>query len=297
MDENFYEILGVKPDDDSDSMRKTINQKIRQVQANLNSLDNKIRREAEEQMQRLLSARKVLLDPQNRKEYDSSLKKVEPVKLGTFPPVIKSQSSVLILFDATGSMAPLWDETAKVMEEIVRRITEVGNVSLKCCAYRDYCDGDRIFEHSEWSTRAEPLLKFIGQVKCDGGGDFPEAVEVALKHSEDDDKATRIVLIGDAPPHADKDHKLRAANLGQKDRPVFAFRVGNAPETESAFKEIAKLSGGNYADLKDYKDLMDLMAITAVHDLGGLIAVKEYTERHKVSEDTKKFAKSLPSKI
>lgn len=296
MRENFYQMLGIEPDADFDAIRQAINSRIRQIQASLNSSDRDIYRQAEKKMEILILARKTLLNPHKHKEYNLSLRKVEPVKPKEPSPVSKGQFATLILFDATDSMNPLWDKTASIVEEMVRRIAKVGDVQLKCCAYRDYCDGDRIFETSKWSAQAKPLLKFIELVQCDGGGDFPEAVEVALRHAVEENKVTRVILIGDAPPHEEGDYRQQAINLGKKRRPVFAFRVGGEPETAKTFREIAKLSGGRYADLKNYKDLLDMIAITVVHDAAGSKAVEEYTEKYQLSIEIKKFAKSLPSK-
>ena len=227
------------------------------------------------------------------------LRELELVKKGrdkSSVPVPKTQSAVLLLFDATGSMGPFWRETQKIMEEMVERITKVGSAKLKCCAYRDYCDGDRIFEYSKWSTGAEPLLKFIRSVKCEGGGDVPEAVEDALRRAaEEEEEVTRVILIGDAPPHSWKEGKQQATNLGEKGCPIFAFRVGDDTDTKNIFRKIADLSKGSYADLKNYEDLLDMMAITVVHDVGGSKAVEKYVEKYQPSTEVKKYSQSLPS--
>ena len=137
------------------------------------------------------------------------------------------EAAVLILFDATGSMSGLWDGTKSIINEMVKRITKVGRVKLKCVAYRDYCDGDRIFEYSGWHTKAEPLLDFMRRIKCDGGGDEPEAVEDALEFAyREKENVTRVILIGDAPPHSVDKAKRQSLNLNKRGCPVFAFLVG-----------------------------------------------------------------------
>lgn len=208
----------------------------------------------------------------------------------------RGQSAILLLFDATGSMAPLWSATKDIMEEMIKRITEVGSVKIKCVAYRDYCDGDKLFEYSGWYTTAGPLLSFLGRIRCDGGGDEPEAVEDALElaYKEGED-VTRVILIGDAQPHSLEKAVRQATNLSKKGRPVFAFRAGSSPSAKHSFSQIAEVSGGHYADITNYEDLLDMMSVTIIHDVGGSEEVEKYIKKYDISEGAKEYSKSLPS--
>lgn len=67
---NYYEILGIKPECDSQIVREAINSKIRKLQAQINSPDIKSRESAENEMSVLVEARKILLDPDKRKQYN-----------------------------------------------------------------------------------------------------------------------------------------------------------------------------------------------------------------------------------
>ena len=211
-------------------------------------------------------------------------------------PSVKGQSAILLLFDATGSMSPLWNATKDIMEEMIERITKVGSVKIKCVAYRDYCDGDNIFQYSGWYTTAEPLLNFLRKIRCDGGGDEPEAVEDALElaYKETED-VTRVILIGDAQPHSLEKAVYQATNLSKKGRPVFAFRVGSSSSTKSSFSQIADASRGHYADIANYEDLLDMMSVTIIHDVGGSEEVEKYIKKYDISEGVKEYSKSLPS--
>ena len=224
-------------------------------------------------------------------------KSLEPTKSGVDSKQPKGgQSAVLLAFDATGSMAGLWDGTKSIIEEMVRRITKVGIVRLKCVAYRDYCDGERIFESSGWHTKAEPLLDFMRRITCNGGGDTPEAVEDALELAyKEKEVVTRVILIGDAPPHSVEKAERQSLNLNKRGCPVFAFRVGNDESAKSAFKRIAEASNGRYANLEGYKDLLDMISVTIVHDVGGSAAVDKYIKEYGTSEGVKVYSRSLPS--
>jgi hypothetical protein len=152
---------------------------------------------------------------------------------------------LLCLSDATGSMDALWGSTKKHIGTMLQRIEELagaGRVQLKWVAYRDYdCGSDGGLQCSEWTTDAAALVRFLDLVECKGGGDFEEAVEAALAlANRDEPAATRVLLIGDAPPHKERagekltDHRhvlttdwsTECAELRRKGVPLHTFQVG-----------------------------------------------------------------------
>jgi len=220
--------------------------------------------------------------------------------------VRESQSAVLLLFDATGSMGSLWEETGKIIKKMVERITEHGSVKLKCCAYRDYCDGDLLFESSGWYSKPEPLLNFIRNIKIESGmgGDEPEAVEYALQQAASEQEVSRVILIADAPPRKEayKQCYELATDLGIKGRPIYAFRTPPTgipdhfwSETKKVFSEIAKTSGGRFADIDPGNpgELLDMLAVTVWHDLDPE-ALPDYDAKYHPSKKVKEFIQSLP---
>ena len=115
---------------------------------------------------------------------------------------------LMCLSDATQSMEKLWTSTKQHIQTMLRRIEELagaGRVELKWVAYRDYDVPDSLLQCSAWTTDAKDLLAFIDGVRCFGGGDYEEAVEAALAlANRDESPPTRVLLIGDAPPHVEK---------------------------------------------------------------------------------------------
>ncbi len=127
------------------------------------------------------------------------------------------------------------------MLERIEDLAGGGKVELKWVAYRDYdmLASGRLIEASDWTSDSKTLLKFLDKIRCDGGGDFEEAVEVALAEANNDDP-TRVLLIGDAPPHPEKagnslphhrghvlatDWMRECELLSRKGIPVFTFQV------------------------------------------------------------------------
>jgi len=180
-----------------------------------------------------------------------------------------SSLHILLEVDATGSMASYWNEVARTLDEIIRRVLAIGgNVAMKIVAYRDHCDGARIVEASAWSQQADDLKRFVTGITCDGGGDTPEAVDRALQVALQEQEVSRVILIGDAPPHAAQDCTKEAQELGQKKRPVYPIVIGQDPQTHEAFARIASLSGGKVIALTNLDELFELITILTVHAMG-----------------------------
>lgn len=77
----------------------------------------------------------------------------------------------------------MWDKAKSQIVEMVNRIIAIGGAGkseLMWVAYRDYSDAKKL-ECSPWSSDPNVLLDFIKKIVCYGGGDDPEAVELALE--------------------------------------------------------------------------------------------------------------------
>src|SRR5215831_4696738 len=207
-------------------------------------------------------------------------------------------SKSLLLFDATVSMKRYWNVTMQSIDTIVHRILEVGgqhSVAMKIVAYRDYCDGDKLIEESPWSQSASELRVFIAGIQPIGGGDIPEAVDRALQLAIREPEVSRIILIGDAPPHPEQDCRREATELGQMTRPVYPILVEEDAATKEAFRMIADLSGGKLIELTHLEELFELVALLIVHDVGGEEKVKEYTKHYQLTSGGVRLVKMLTS--
>lgn len=196
-------------------------------------------------------------------------------------------SRILGLSDATGSMLSIWDETRAHITEMIRRIAELGKFQMKWVAYRDYCDGADVLKASGWHNSLGPLLDFVKTIDCFGGGaNDGEAVEHALAHAVKEKNVTRILLIGDEPPHAERDYKRQAARLAEQKRPVYSFVVpyddsGVDPRTERMFEEISTITGGASTILTKAQDILDVIVMNAADDIGGEEMVEQYIEKYR----------------
>ena len=207
----------------------------------------------------------------------------------------RNRSRLIGLSDATGSMAGVWRTTRDQIHAMLESAGAIGDLQVRWVAYRDYDMGNEIIESSGWHSESAPLVSFVSGIKCKGGGDWPEAVEQALAVAADDPEATRVVLIGDAPPHAERDYRAQARRLAQLQRPVYSFVVGQAVDTHKAFSEISEITGGLCAYLSAKEDLLDLVAMVAAHDISGGGGVEAFLERNapKLTQGAKTYAQRL----
>ena len=207
-------------------------------------------------------------------------------------------SYLMGLVDATGSMSSVWEKTKDIISELMEKVSNLGNFHMNWVAYRDYCDGNDILEFSDWHQDAKSLQKFLEKIRCFGGGDFPEAVEKGLEFAVQEQKCTRVILIGDAPPHANRDYKERAIQLAKQGKKVFSFVVGNHHETIATFTEISQITGGSCHTLTNVDEILACVAMAAAEDIGGKKAVEKLLknfalERKSLPNGAKKFADNL----
>ncbi|CAE8585703.1 unnamed protein product [Polarella glacialis] len=203
---------------------------------------------------------------------------------------------MICLSDATGSMGGIWGSARNHIQEMLKRIADIGGdgLELMWVAYRDYSDA-RPLEKSTWSSDPAVLQHFVNSIQCGGGGDYEEAVELALAEVSIEnalDPVTRVLLIGDAPPHYERkgqklmghnhvlqtDYMEEASALASLEIPVYTFVVGGA--NIEAFEQIATCTGGSMAHLDSPDKLIDVVCLNALEEIGGSELVAEYKQKY-----------------
>jgi len=180
---------------------------------------------------------------------------------------------VVFSFDTTGSMCSYLNEVKTCLSQMVKQLlTDVPTIRIGIMCHGDYCDS-YVTKFTDLSKDVDALVKFITNVGSTGGGDEPEAYEVALrecseKMSWEADHAKALVMIGDAYPHepnfaANKlkiDWKVEVANLAAKNVKIYSVRCGSHANTTSInfFKTMADVTSGSYLELKHLSLLKDM---------------------------------------
>lgn len=121
-----------------------------------------------------------------------------------------SSVEIIFSFDTTGSMASCLGEVrSKVSETVTRLLKDIPKIRIGIIAHGDYCDdatSSRTIQMLDFSDDVATICKFVNTVGSTGGGDAPEAYELALqyarkKFSWSPDYSKALVMIGDEVPH------------------------------------------------------------------------------------------------
>ena len=224
--------------------------------------------------------------------------------------ILKAKCRLLCLSDATSSMSSLWGQSQEGIRTMLERISAIsggiGNVEVKWVAFRDYdLEKSKVLEASPWTEDPASLVKFVGSIQCRGGADYEEAVEAALKYANDEhDPPTRVLLIGDAPPHFEgKGNKLQNLAVHPSNEAPGAFVAGGLLSTDyrceceklkekgvkvnaffldagaqRAFDEIADITEGEskLLDCSEAESLIHAVSETALEDIGGTAMLNKY---------------------
>lgn len=188
------------------------------------------------------------------------------------------QTRMKLMFDATGSMAPFWQETKDGIEKFVDRVTYlVPDISVSLLAYRDYDYSDKMIQKLPFTRDIKSMKDFIGNIECISGQNTPEAVEMALELLLTDETASFGVLAGDAPPHGvvdemvnNKDWRDIANQLARQQKKVYTVLVGNCEIAESVFRQIAEVTGGKFFRLEQIDELVDILSAATARHVGRL---------------------------
>lgn len=123
--------------------------------------------------------------------------------------VLNNTLDILFAVDATGSMG---DEISFLKTELLDVINKAGSqlpgvkINMGSMFYKDFGD-EYVLRTFPFTSSTQQLINFINNQQAGGGGDFPEAVDEALKEGTQNMQwSSRAInrllfLILDAPPH------------------------------------------------------------------------------------------------
>jgi hypothetical protein len=184
---------------------------------------------------------------------------VAPVQVEA--PPAKPKVEVVFVLDTTGSMSGMIRGAKQKIWAMANHIASAQptpEVKIGLVGYRDIGDA-YVTKRYPLSTDLDEVFEHLMAFRADGGGDTPEHVNKALyeavnKMQWSDGAMKMVFLVGDAPPHTDYndgyDAKTIARDAGKKEIRIYTIRCGEDPETEVAWKEIAKMGHGTYATIE-----------------------------------------------
>ena len=195
---------------------------------------------------------------------------------------------LVFAIDATASRQPSWDRACQLQGEMFLAVRDIGGLAVSLAYYRGFGE----FAATPFLTNAADLAQRMTGVTCLGG---QTQILRTLRHclaETQRDKVNAVVFIGDAIEE-DIDTICHAAGeLGLRSTPVFCFQEGRSPVVETAFRQIARLSGGAWApfDAASADALKDLLRAVAVFAAGGRQALARLT-----SASARAIAGQLPA--
>ncbi|MCO6475754.1 MAG: carboxypeptidase regulatory-like domain-containing protein [Phaeodactylibacter sp.] len=177
-------------------------------------------------------------------------------------------ADLFFIVDATGSMSDEINYLKAELEDAILRVERnLPGIELRTGAlfYRDHNDA-YLTRSSSLIAELDSTLAFIRRQNAGGGGDGPEAVEIALAEAlqgqnwNPNAAARLIFLILDAPPHQTpeirqslKQSIQRAAEKGVKIIPVTGSGIDKS--TEYLMKAMAVSTNGAYAFITSHSGI------------------------------------------
>lgn len=182
---------------------------------------------------------------------------------------------IVFTFDTTGSMYPCLTQTRRSIVETVRRLfKEIPDLRIGIIAHGDYCDArsSYVTKLLDLTDDERAITKFVESVGATGGGDSPEAYELALHEARTrmswkagDTKI--VVLIGDDVPH-DPHYRENVKKLDWRNElslmleaniKVYGVQALRRSHATAFYKEIAEKTGGFHLNLDQFSHVQDLI--------------------------------------
>ena len=180
----------------------------------------------------------------------------------------RNRVDMFFMVDATGSMGDEIRYLQAELDDIIRKIYEQHpelQLRVGSLVYRDHGD-TYLTRKSSLSSDINETLEFLQAQSAGGGGDYPEAVDIALEQSIlneewDDDALARILFIVlDAPSHTNPEALARlqsqlrlAAKMGIRIVPIACSDIQK--DGEYLMRTFALATNGTYLFLTDHSGI------------------------------------------
>ena len=152
---------------------------------------------------------------------------------------------LVFAIDATASRQPTWDLAAGLQSEMFEEAGKVG-LEVKLIYFRGEMH-TRECKTSRWTAAPNDLARFMAGITCKAGlTQIGRALSYVAREAENSG-AKVLVYVGDAMEESLDDLCAAAGELGRLGVKSFMFHEGHAAVAGTAFKEIARLTGGAYA--------------------------------------------------
>lgn len=186
-----------------------------------------------------------------------------------------ARGRLIFAMDATMSRQPTWDMALGLQAGMFSSVKLVGGLDVQLVYFRGFGE----CQSSKWVKNPESLASLMTQVSCRGGHTQIGRVLSHALNETNDTRVNALVYVGDCMEENIDDLSAVAGELGLLGMPVFLFQEGNDTKAETAFREIARLTGGAYCrfDAGSAAQLRELLSAVAVYAAGGRKALEDYS--------------------
>jgi hypothetical protein len=178
---------------------------------------------------------------------------------------------LIFALDATMSRQPTWDLACALQADMFREAAAIGGLAIRLIYYR----GLNECKAADWISEPARLAALMSRIDCRGGHTQIARVLADARREASRSGVRALVFVGDAMEEPVDALCASAGELGLLKVPVFMFQEGHDPVAESAFKEIARLSGGAWCrfDSGAPDQLRELLRAAAAYAAGGRAAL------------------------
>lgn len=174
---------------------------------------------------------------------------------------------LIFALDATMSRQPTWDLACQLQADMFREAGSIGGLDVRLVYFR----GLNECRASPWISDTAKIAKLMGTIQCQGGQTQIGRVLSDARQEAVASGVRAIVFVGDAMEENVDALCATAGELGLLKVPCFMFQEGHDTVAESAYREIARLTGGAWCrfDTGSAAQLRELLRAAATYAAGG----------------------------
>ena len=181
---------------------------------------------------------------------------------------------LIFALDATMSRQPTWDRACQIQASMFETAAQASGLAVQLVYFRGFGE----CRASKWVMNGKALSGLMTRIDCRGGAtQIAKVLSHAIAETRKN-KVAALVFIGDAMEEEIDRLCDLAGKLGLMGVKAFVFQEGNDRQTETAFREIARLTNGAYMRLSSNaaSELEELLRAVAAFAAGGTAALEAH---------------------
>lgn len=180
---------------------------------------------------------------------------------------------LIFAMDATMSRQSTWDMALGLQADMFATVDEIGGLDVQLMYFRGHSE----CRASKWVSEASALARLMTTVDCRGGHTQIGKVLTHARRETETRRVNALVFVGDALEEDVDDLCQKAGELAVHGLPVFLFQEGRTPTVTTAFREMARITGGAHCRFEPgaAAQLRDLLTAVAVYASGGRQALAQ----------------------